>query len=77
MQRWLATARPLTGAADHGLATCKRRLAVAKPPTRGGRPQGQHPARGSHPRARPATANPQGVVARGQPCRQQGRRRMS
>ncbi|RRT31953.1 hypothetical protein B296_00036078 [Ensete ventricosum] len=38
MQRWLAMARPLVVAADHGLATCKGRSAVAKaPPQRGGR----------------------------------------
>ncbi|RZR89440.1 hypothetical protein BHM03_00017150 [Ensete ventricosum] len=29
MQRWLATARPPVGAADHGLATCIGRLAAA------------------------------------------------
>ncbi|RWV86894.1 hypothetical protein GW17_00051166 [Ensete ventricosum] len=58
MQRWLATARPPARAVDHGMATCKVRLAAARPPTRGGRPQGQQPARGDHPWARPAAANP-------------------
>ncbi|RWW09476.1 hypothetical protein GW17_00027032 [Ensete ventricosum] len=46
-------------------------------PARGDRPQGQQLARGDHPRAWSAAAIAQGVAARGQPYRQQGRRRRS
>ncbi|RWV78243.1 hypothetical protein GW17_00060818 [Ensete ventricosum] len=35
MQRWLATARPPIGAADHGLATCKEWPTAAKAPLQG------------------------------------------
>ncbi|RWW61973.1 hypothetical protein BHE74_00030927 [Ensete ventricosum] len=69
MQRWLATARPPTGAVGHGLATCKGRPAVARPPARAAA------RRGSSPQGRPpaGTANPQGVAARDQPYYQQRR----
>ncbi|RZS01032.1 hypothetical protein BHM03_00030830 [Ensete ventricosum] len=63
MQRWLATVRPPTGVAGHGLAIYKGRPATARPSVRGG-----------HPRARSTAASPQGVTTRGQPYRQQGRR---
>ncbi|RRT33618.1 hypothetical protein B296_00050802 [Ensete ventricosum] len=56
--RWLATARPPIGAVGHGLATYKGQSTTARPRARGGRPQGQQPARGGHPRARPAVASP-------------------
>ncbi|RWW43348.1 hypothetical protein BHE74_00051007 [Ensete ventricosum] len=36
IQRWLATARPLAGATDHGLATYKGWPAAAKAPQQGG-----------------------------------------
>ncbi|RWV77931.1 hypothetical protein GW17_00061175 [Ensete ventricosum] len=58
MQRWLAMAKPPAGVAGHELATCKGRPIAARPPARGGRPQGQQPTRGDHPRARPAAASP-------------------
>ncbi|RWW39347.1 hypothetical protein BHE74_00055327 [Ensete ventricosum] len=59
MQRWLATAKPPARVVGHGLATCNGQKAAARPPTRGGRPQGQQPARGDHQRARPTAASPQ------------------
>ncbi|RWV78788.1 hypothetical protein GW17_00060194 [Ensete ventricosum] len=48
MQRWLATARPSTGAAGHSLATSAR----------GDRSQGQQPTRGGHLRAQQGAASP-------------------
>ncbi|RWW39106.1 hypothetical protein BHE74_00055588 [Ensete ventricosum] len=40
MQRWLATARPPVGAADHGLATCKGRLPAGATARKGWPPVG-------------------------------------
>ncbi|RRT31245.1 hypothetical protein B296_00057021 [Ensete ventricosum] len=58
MQRWLAMARPPPRVAGHGLATCKGQSIATRPP-----------ARGSHLRARPAVASPQGPTSNGQPTR--------
>ncbi|RWW58658.1 hypothetical protein BHE74_00034451 [Ensete ventricosum] len=58
MQRWLATARPPIGAVGHDLATCKGRLAAARPL-----------ARGAHPRARSVAASLQGPTGNGQSAR--------
>ncbi|RZR99335.1 hypothetical protein BHM03_00028854 [Ensete ventricosum] len=52
MQRWLATARPPVGAADHGLATCKGRLPAGATARRGNNPQGV--ATCGHDQLRPA-----------------------
>ncbi|RWW19751.1 hypothetical protein BHE74_00038514 [Ensete ventricosum] len=44
MQRWLAMATALAGAAGHGLATCNGRSAAARSPARCGYPRARSPA---------------------------------
>ncbi|RZS27680.1 hypothetical protein BHM03_00061197 [Ensete ventricosum] len=47
MQRWLAKAKPPAGANSHGLATCKGRPTMARPPARGCRPRPALPPAGA------------------------------
>ncbi|RWV96171.1 hypothetical protein GW17_00041134 [Ensete ventricosum] len=79
MQRWLAMTRPLAGATGHGLATCKGRPAMAWLPARGGRLRpsplyGAIARRGGSPQGPVGSGQLGGVVAHGQPYRQQGQR---
>ncbi|RWW35567.1 hypothetical protein BHE74_00059488, partial [Ensete ventricosum] len=84
---WLATSKPPIGAVGLGLATYKGRPITARPPARGGRAATRRHGRlrsarrGDRQRpahkGQPAAIDPQGVAARDQPCRQQGRRRRS